>query len=118
MLQFMGSQRVVCSFVGDASLWPQLPPSGSGSPHLPVSSGGWAGLQPASSAQSFVVPLPARPPVVLPPSAAGALAAHLRAHSQNKGLRIASRLQTGPSPSGDRQARGARAGRGSLGGPF
>ena len=32
-----------------------MPSSGSGCPHLPVSSGGWAGLQPASSAQSFVL---------------------------------------------------------------
>ena len=32
-----------------------LPTSGSGCPHLPVSRGEWAGLQPASSAQSFVL---------------------------------------------------------------
>ena len=39
---------------------------------------------------------------------------HLQAHSQNKGLNRASRLRTGTSPSGDRQARAARAGRGQL----
>ena len=32
-----------------------MPPSGSGCPRLPISSGGWARLQPASSAQSFVL---------------------------------------------------------------
>ena len=32
-----------CSLVEDASLGPQLPPSGSGCPCLPVSSSGWAG---------------------------------------------------------------------------
>ena len=37
---------------------------------------------------------------------------HRQACSQNKGLSRASRLQTGPSPSGDRQVRAARAGRG------
>ena len=42
------------SLVDDASLGPQFPPSGSGCPHLPVSGGGWAGPQPASSSQSFV----------------------------------------------------------------
>ena len=44
-----------CSLVDDASLGPRLPPSGSGCPHLPVSGGRWAGLQPTSSAQSFVL---------------------------------------------------------------
>ena len=32
-----------------------IAPSGSGCPHLPVSGRGWAGLQPATSAQSFVL---------------------------------------------------------------
>ena len=32
-----------------------LPPSGSGCPRLPVSGGGWAGPQPASSVQSSVL---------------------------------------------------------------
>ena len=49
----------VCSLVEDASLGPRLPLSGSGYPHLPVSSGGWASPQPASSplvfTQSFVL---------------------------------------------------------------
>ena len=36
---------------------------------------------------------------------------HHQAHSQNKGLSKASWLQAGPSPSGNRQARAARAGR-------
>ena len=49
------SKKPACSLVDDASLGPQLPPSGSGCPHLPVSSRGWAGPQPASSAQSFVL---------------------------------------------------------------
>ena len=48
-----------CSLVEDASLGPRLPLWGSGGPCLPVSSGGWASLQPASSlllfAQSFVL---------------------------------------------------------------
>ena len=44
-----------CNLVDDASLGPRLPPSGSGCPPLPVSSGGWASPQPASSAQSFVL---------------------------------------------------------------
>ena len=43
-----------CSLVDDASLGLRLPPSGSGC-HLPVSGGGWAGPQQASSAQSFVL---------------------------------------------------------------
>ena len=43
------------SLVEDASLGPRLPPSGSGRPPLPVSSRAWAGPQPASSAQSFVL---------------------------------------------------------------
>ena len=37
---------------------------------------------------------------------------HRQARSQNKELSRASRLQTGPSPSSDRQASAARAGRG------
>ena len=47
--------KPACSLVEDASLGPGLPPSGSGCPPLPVSSGGWDSLQPASSAQSFVL---------------------------------------------------------------
>ena len=47
--------KPACSLVEDASLGPQLPPSGSGCPHLPISVGGWAGPQPVSSAQSFVL---------------------------------------------------------------
>ena len=49
------AMKPACSLVEDASLGPWLPPSDSGCPHLPVSSGGWAGPQPASSAQSFVL---------------------------------------------------------------
>ena len=41
-----------CSLVDDASLGLRLPPSGSGFSRLPVSGGGWACPQPASSAQS------------------------------------------------------------------
>ena len=37
---------------------------------------------------------------------------HHQARSQNKGLSRASQLWTGPSPTGDRQVRTARAGRG------
>ena len=48
------AKKPACSLVDDASLGPQLPPSGSDCPRLPVSGGGWAGLQSASSAQSFV----------------------------------------------------------------
>jgi len=47
--------KPACSLVDDASLGPRFPPSGSGCPRLPVSGPGWAGLQPASSAQSFVL---------------------------------------------------------------
>ena len=47
--------KPACSLVDDASLGLRLPPSGSGSPHLPVSGGGWASLQPANSAQSFIL---------------------------------------------------------------
>ena len=47
--------KPACSLVDDASLGPQLPPSGSGCPCMPVSSGGCAGPQPASSAQSFIL---------------------------------------------------------------
>ena len=43
------------SLVEDASLGPRLPPSGYGCLCLPVSSGGWAGPQPASWAQPFVL---------------------------------------------------------------
>ena len=38
---------------------------------------------------------------------------HCQAHSQNKGLSKASWLRTGPSPTGDRQVRAARARRGN-----
>ena len=47
--------KPVYSLVDNASLGLRLPPSGSGCPRLPVTRGGWAGLQPASSAQSFVL---------------------------------------------------------------
>ena len=43
------------SLVDDASLGRRLPPSGSDCPSLPVSSRGWASLQLASSAHSFVL---------------------------------------------------------------
>ena len=43
------------SLVDNASLGPQLPPSGSGCPCLTVTGGRWAGLQLASSSQSFVL---------------------------------------------------------------
>ena len=49
------ARKPACSLVDDASLGLRLPPSGSGCPRLPVFSGGWAGLQPASSVQSFVL---------------------------------------------------------------
>ena len=47
------AMKPACSLVENASLGLRLPPSASGCPRLPVSSGGWAGSQPASSAQSF-----------------------------------------------------------------
>ena len=47
--------KPTCSLVDDVSLGPRLPPSGSGCPCLPVSGGGWTGLQLANSAQSFVL---------------------------------------------------------------
>ena len=47
--------KPACCLVDDAPLGPRLPPSGSSCPLLPVSSRGWAGPQPASSAQSFVL---------------------------------------------------------------
>ena len=47
--------KPACSLVDNASLGPQLSPSGSGCPRLPVTIGGWAGLQKASSTQSFVL---------------------------------------------------------------
>ena len=47
--------KSACSLVDNASLGPWLPPSSSGCPHLPVSGRGWAGMQSASSAQSFVL---------------------------------------------------------------
>ena len=49
------AMKPACSLVDDASLGPRLPPSGSGCPHLPVSGWGWAGPQPATSAQFFVL---------------------------------------------------------------
>ena len=47
--------KPACSLVDDASLGPRVPPSSSGYPRLPVSGWGWAGPQPTSSAQSFVL---------------------------------------------------------------
>ena len=47
--------KPACSLVEDASQGLQLPPSGSGCHRLPVTGVGWAGLQPAISAQSFVL---------------------------------------------------------------
>ena len=47
--------KPACSLVEDASRGLQLPPSGSGCHRLPVTGVGWAGLQPAISAQSFVL---------------------------------------------------------------
>ena len=44
-----------CSLVDNASLGPQLPPSSSGCPRLPITGGGWGSPQTASSAQSFVL---------------------------------------------------------------
>ena len=49
------AMKPACSLVDDASLGPQLPSSDSGCPLLPLSRGGWAGPQPASSAQSLVL---------------------------------------------------------------
>ena len=45
--------KPACSLVDDASLGPQLLPSGSGCPHLTVSGGERACLQPPRSSQSF-----------------------------------------------------------------
>ena len=47
--------KPACSLVEDASLGPQLSPSGSGCHRLRVSSGRWTSQQLASSAQSFVL---------------------------------------------------------------
>ena len=47
--------KPACRLVDDASLGPRLPHFGYGCPPLPVSGGGWAGPQLASSAQSFVL---------------------------------------------------------------
>ena len=47
--------KPACSLVDDASLGPRLPPFGFGCPLLPVTGGGWASPQPASSPQSFVL---------------------------------------------------------------
>ena len=47
--------KPACSLVDNTSLGPRLPSSGSGCPRLPVTGGGWAGLQPASSAQPFIL---------------------------------------------------------------
>ena len=49
------SMKPACSLVDNASLGPRFPPSGSGCPRLPITGGGWAGLQLASSAPSFVL---------------------------------------------------------------
>ena len=47
--------KPACSLVEDASLGLQLPLSGSGCHRLPVTGVGWASLQRAISAQSFVL---------------------------------------------------------------
>ena len=52
--KFWLAMKPSCSSVDDASLGPGLLPSGSGCPHLPISSGGWASPQLASSTQLFV----------------------------------------------------------------
>ena len=52
--KFWLAMKPSCSNVDDASLGPGLLPSGSGCPHLPISSGGWASPQLASSTQLFV----------------------------------------------------------------
>ena len=49
------AKKPACSLVDNVSLGPRVPPSHSGCPCLPVTRGGWAGLHPASSAQSFVL---------------------------------------------------------------
>ena len=49
------AMKPACSLVEDASLGPQLSPSGSGCHRLRVSSGRWTSQQLASSAQSFVL---------------------------------------------------------------
>ena len=49
------AMKPACSSVDDASLGPRWPPSGSGCPRLPVSGRGWASLQSASSAPSFLL---------------------------------------------------------------
>ena len=49
------AMKPACSLVDNASLGLRLPHCSSGSPRLPVSRRGWAGLQLASSAQSFVL---------------------------------------------------------------
>ena len=48
--------KPACSLVDNASLGPRLPPSGSGCPRLPVTRGGWAGLQPGCSAGNCLRP--------------------------------------------------------------
>ena len=42
------ARKPACSLLDEATLGPQLPPSGSGCAHLPVSSMGWASPQPAA----------------------------------------------------------------------
>ena len=49
------SNEAYLHLVDNASLGQQMSPSGSGYPRLPVTGGGWAGLQPASYPQSFVL---------------------------------------------------------------
>ena len=49
------ARKPACSLVEDASLGPRLSPSGSGCPCLPISGGGWASPQQASSTQFFVL---------------------------------------------------------------
>ena len=49
------AMKPACSLVDNTFMGPWLPPGGSGWRLLPVSGGVWAGLQPTSSAQSFVL---------------------------------------------------------------
>ena len=53
--EVLASSEVCLQLVDDASLGLQLPSSGSDCPCLPVSCREWAGPQPASSAQAFVL---------------------------------------------------------------
>ena len=49
------AMKPACSLVDNASLGPRLPSTCSGCLCLPITGGGWAGLQLACSAQSFVL---------------------------------------------------------------